>query len=56
MLVIFSSKIQKHVADRPYPNEMNIATNVFNLKWMQNKGSLFPGTTNMSSIEVEYYT
>jgi len=34
MLLIFSSKIQKHVADsdRPYPNEMNIATIVFNLK------------------------
>jgi len=58
MLLIFSIKIQKHVADsdRPYPNEMNIATIVFNLKWIQNKGSLYPGTTNMSSIEVEYYT
>jgi hypothetical protein len=28
----------------------------FNLKWIQNKGSLYPGTTNMSSIELEYYT
>jgi hypothetical protein len=34
MLLIFSSKIQKHVADsdRPYPNEINIATIFFNLK------------------------